>query len=49
VRRLIVVTALAALALGLVPAFAGAAPSDLQKTREKIEAAKERKAFRELV
>jgi murein DD-endopeptidase MepM/ murein hydrolase activator NlpD len=41
-RRLIIVTALATLAFGLVPAIAGAAPSDLQKTRDKIAAAKKR-------
>ncbi len=44
VRRLIVVTALLALALGLVPVLAGAAPTDLQKTREKIKTAKKQKA-----
>lgn len=44
VRRLIVVTALLALALGLVPVLAGAAPTDLEKTREKIKTAKKRKA-----
>jgi murein DD-endopeptidase MepM/ murein hydrolase activator NlpD len=43
-RRLIIVVFLAAVAFALVPAFAGAAPSDLQKTRDKIKAAKQQKA-----
>ena len=44
-RRLIIVTSLAALALGLLPVLAAAAPqSDLTRTRAKIHAAKQRKA-----
>ncbi len=43
-RRLIIVAALAALALGLLPAFAGAAPTELEKTRDKIKTAKKQKA-----
>jgi murein DD-endopeptidase MepM/ murein hydrolase activator NlpD len=44
-RRLIIVASLAAVALGLVPVLAAAAPqSDLVRTRAKIKVAKERKA-----
>ena len=44
-RRLIIVASLAAVALGLVPVLAAAAPqSDLARTRAKIKTAKERKA-----
>ena len=43
-RRLIVAAVLGAVALGLVPVFAGAAPTSLEKTREKIKAAKKQKS-----
>ena len=44
-RRLIIVASLAAVALGLVPVLAAAAPqSDLARTRAKIATAKQRKA-----
>ena len=40
-RRLVLATVLAVVVLGLVPAFAGAAPSgELARTRDKIAAAK---------
>ena len=44
-RRLILATVLAVVALGLVPVFAGAAPTgELGRTRDKIAAAKKQKA-----